>query len=125
MKALIIDDEKGGILLADFFEMSGWECVNVDSGEEALELLKSQSFDVAIVDIRLPGMDGEQFILKASEAFPKLTCLVCTGFVNYELSADLLKAGLTSEHVVSKPVFDMDKLRSHIEALVEQRRSEG
>jgi CheY-like chemotaxis protein len=66
---LILDDEKVvRESFLDYFEDHLWNPVQAESGEQALELLKKESPVVAIVDVRLPGMDGNVFIRKSISA---------------------------------------------------------
>jgi DNA-binding response OmpR family regulator len=58
-RILIVDDEEDIIeLLRYSLEKEGWETAEATSGEEALELVKSQSFDLLLLDLMLPGIDG-------------------------------------------------------------------
>jgi DNA-binding NtrC family response regulator len=78
-KVLIVEDEPvvRGLLceiLAD-----SYECVAVETAEEGLRLLSESPFDAAITDLRLPGMGGEEFLLRAHELDPRLPVIVVTG----------------------------------------------
>jgi len=73
-RILILDDEQlVRNSLADYLQDAGFETVCFASGEEAIETLGSERFDVAVVDMRMPGMNGNQFIdrsLTDSPLFP-------------------------------------------------------
>lgn len=56
-----------------------YECCAVRSAEEGLELLRKAAFDAAVTDVRLPGMSGEEFLLRAHELNPRLPVIVVTG----------------------------------------------
>jgi CheY-like chemotaxis protein len=60
------------------------ECVAVRTAEEGLELLAEGPFDVAVTDIKLPGMDGEEFMLRAREMHPSLPVIVISGGYGYD-----------------------------------------
>jgi len=107
---LIVDDE---VLLRnslrDFFEDTGFTVLAANSGEDALQLLRSGArVDLCTVDIRLPGMTGNQFIAEAHAFNPYLKFLVYTGSWNYELPAELNSLGLSPEQVFNKPCMDLD-----------------
>jgi len=107
---LIVDDE---VLLRnslrDYFEDTGFTVLTANSGEEALQLLRTGArVDFCTVDIRLPGMTGNQFIAEAHVLDPRLKFLVYTGSWNYELPAELNKLGLGPEQVFNKPCMDLD-----------------
>ena len=68
---LFVDDEpalRG--LMAERLAERGFEVVEADSGEQALELLDQFAFDILITDLRLPGIDGTQVIEAARAALP-------------------------------------------------------
>lgn len=107
---LIVDDE---VLLRnslrDYFEDTGFTVLTANSGEEALQLLRTGArVDACTVDIRLPGMTGNQFIAEAHALNPGLKFLVYTGSWNYELPAELNRLGLGPEQVFNKPCMDLD-----------------
>jgi CheY-like chemotaxis protein len=109
---LIVDDE---VLLRnslrDYFEDTGFTVLTANSGEEALLLLRSGTLvDLCTVDIRLPGMTGNQFIAEAHVFNPGLKFLVYTGSWNYELPAELNSLGLVPEQVFNKPCMDLDSI---------------
>ncbi|MBN1532907.1 MAG: response regulator [Spirochaetes bacterium] len=108
ISVLVIDDEK--ILrktLRHYLEDEGFSVVVASNGTEALALLPETAADVAIVDMKLPDMDGETVILRARELRPDLQFIVHTGDGNYILSGELARAGLQERHVIHKPVLDM------------------
>lgn len=107
---LIVDDE---VLLRnslrDFFEDTGFAVIAANSGEDALQMLREGARpDVCTVDIRLPGMTGNQFIAEAHAFNPGLKFLVYTGSWNYELPEELNRLGLGTEQVFNKPCMDLD-----------------
>jgi DNA-binding NtrC family response regulator len=118
MQVLIIDDETSiRTSMSEFFEDFGFEVTSVGSAEEALATISEQSFQVAVVDIRLPGIDGDALILKAHELAPALRFIIHTGSVEYRLSDALKAIGLHKDHIFIKPVTDLTSLVVAIQAL--------
>ncbi len=116
---IVIDDEDMvRINLTDFLEDEGFTVLNAASGEEGLELVKKNKFDIAIVDMRLPGMDGNSFILDAHRMQPELRYLIHTGSADYSLPDELRKLGITQDYVFYKPIHNMDLIRSSVENLL-------
>ena len=115
---LIIDDED---MIRDtleaYFESLGWTVFGAHSGEDALEILAAQAPDAAIVDMRLPGMSGQDLILAARVIRPAMRFLIYTGSLEYHPSEELAAAGLTSEQVFVKPVEDMSVLAQAVAGL--------
>ncbi|MFP5221744.1 MAG: response regulator [Acidobacteriota bacterium] len=119
---LVVDDE---VLLRnslrDFFEDTGFTVLTANSGEEALQMLRSGTHaDVCSVDIRLPGMTGNQFISGAHALRPNLKFLVYTGSWNYELPSELVSLGLGQEQVFNKPCMDLDSILHAILKLLDR-----
>ena len=116
---LIIDDENYiRQSFIDYFEDRHWLVFDTDSGESALELLKTQACSAAIVDIRMTGMDGEAFIKSASKKYPDMVFVICTGSPEYKTSEDILRLPNVSDQVFGKPVIDMDKLENIIKGML-------
>ncbi len=109
MLVLIVDDEE---LIASslqiFLQDEGFRAIAVQSGEAALQIVREES-DVAvcIMDMRLPGMDGNATIRAIQDVRPNVKYLVHTGSVNYGVPADLKSMGIKEEHLFRKPLTDM------------------
>jgi len=117
---LIIEDESFiRESLAEFFIDEGFEVETTERGEDAFVLLENRTFDAYIVDIRLSGMDGTRAILRIKELDPRSHIFVFTGSLEFQITSDLAKLGLTEEHVIYKPVDDLsiisDKIRKALE----------
>ena len=73
-KILIIDDEPGMCeSLRDFFDQKGYEVTTAGSGKEAREILQDRRFDLALLDMVIPDMDGHQLIDLINEKNPSDT----------------------------------------------------
>lgn len=119
-KILIVDDEElYRWNLCDFIEDEGFIPLGVETGEKGLEALSNQSFDLAIVDMRLPGMNGNTFIEKAQKIDPNLKFIVHTGSTEYSLPLELKKFHLTEEQVLYKPLKTIELLIDKINYLLE------
>ena len=102
---LVIDDEPAICAsLSAFLEDYGFQASTAESAEEALDLMKSNPYDICIVDLRLPGMSGEDLILQAKERYPDQKHIIYTGSISYNLSDKLKEAGMRPEHVFLKPI---------------------
>lgn len=115
LKVIIIDDEP---LVADsvecFLEDRDWNVVVAESGEIALDMIKDMSIKVAIVDIRLGGMSGEQFIRKAYDVRDELKFIICTGSPNYMMDDRLHEIPTLYGEIFKKPVNDLTVLEKAI-----------
>lgn len=105
INVLVIDDEPAICAsLSAFLEDYGFNASTAESAEEALDLMKSNAYNVCIVDMRLPGMSGEDLIIKARERYPEQRHIIYTGSISYNLSDQLKELGMRPEHVFLKPV---------------------
>ena len=83
MKILVVDDEKKiADVLAQRLVLRGYDATPVYDGRTALSLLRKDSFDSMILDLRLPDIDGIDVLRKAMEAFPKLRVVILSGHGN-------------------------------------------
>uniref|UniRef100_B8DN80 Response regulator receiver protein n=1 Tax=Nitratidesulfovibrio vulgaris (strain DSM 19637 / Miyazaki F) TaxID=883 RepID=B8DN80_NITV9 len=108
---LVVDDEEMvRENLEAYLEDEGFRVVTAGSGEDALDLLERHRPDVGIIDMRLPGMSGNDFIIRAHQALPTLRYLIHTGSTNYKLPSELITIGVQRADVYIKPLQNMDDL---------------
>ncbi len=106
---MVVDDEASvRESLSAFIEDRGFDVLSASSAEDALEKLGRNRVDIVIVDMRLPGMDGNSFIRKAYNNWPEVKFLVYTGSTNYSLPLSLADIGIRTEDVFRKPLHDMN-----------------
>lgn len=117
---LVVDDEAPVRLsLAAYLEDEGFSVKTADSAEQAIEVARSTPLHLAVVDLRLPSMDGAALILELSREHPSMKFLIHTGSTKFSLSDDLKAAGLDDSHVFFKPVLDMGEMVRKITQLLQ------
>ena len=79
--------------MAERLNGQGFDIVEAESGERALELLDQFAFDIVITDLRMPGMDGTQVIEAARERYPGIIAIVITGFGTVKDAVDAINVG--------------------------------
>jgi DNA-binding NtrC family response regulator len=120
-RLIIVDDEVSvQQSLRNFFEDEGFEVMAARSAENALELLAQAPANLAVVDMRLPGMDGQTFIPQALRVCPGMGFLIYTGSMDYILPGFLGLLGVKDEHVFRKPLFNLDILLDAAKRLLEE-----
>ena len=125
-RILVVDDEESiRRNLRIYLEDEGFEVSGAESGERALEMLTEKTFDAAIVDMRLPGMDGNSFIERAHELDAQLGFLVFTGSVGYQLPKQLAGTGMGESRVFMKPQSDLTPLVKELTGLLEEGKRGG
>ncbi|NLS91946.1 MAG: response regulator [Planctomycetaceae bacterium] len=117
---ILDDDEAVRESFRDYFEDLGWQVWVAPTAEEAFDLLERQTLDAAVVDIRLPGMDGNAWLRAVREVHPRLACVVCTGSPEYRQPTDITVSPQVSERVFFKPVPDLDELAETLRRQIEQ-----
>jgi DNA-binding response OmpR family regulator len=107
---IVDDDERVYSNTQAFLEDEGYRVIIAISGEHGMELLQKHKPRFAIVDMRLPGMDGNQFIRRASKQQTQLQFLIHTGSIEYRLPDFLRQNNQVRQSVFYKPLFSMDVL---------------
>jgi DNA-binding response OmpR family regulator len=116
-KVLLIDDEAQirSVFVSYFEDYDEFDIITASSAEEALNRLETGPADLCIVDMRLPGMDGKEFISRARASCRHF--LVHTGSIDEDLFTKLQDMGVASEDYLLKPC-DMPhllaRLRKHL-----------
>ena len=119
-RILIVDDELVvRDSLARWFTAEGYETKPVASAREALEAA-TQEWDLALLDIKMPGMDGMELEARLKEADPDLIVIMMTGYATVETAVEALKHG--AYDYLTKPV-DPDELSHLVSKALEHRRT--
>jgi CheY-like chemotaxis protein len=108
-RILVIDDDKSArLLLERVLSRAGHTVTLVDNGEQGLQLLQQNSYDLIITDKNLPGVDGLEVLRQARQSNPKLQAIVITGFPTPETKTSARDLGVFS--YVTKPFGILDIL---------------
>ncbi len=100
---LIVDDEPGiRTLLAQILEDEGYEAAAVGSGEEALAALERELYDLILLDIALPGMDGVEVLRRLRRAGHAIPVIVISGHASAEQAVAAVREG--AEDFMEKPL---------------------
>jgi len=119
IRVLVIDDDEFVLeLLDEFLTDSGYNVSTADSGEAALEQIKSASPDVALVDFKLPGIDGLETIRRISKISPDTVTIIMTGFPTLDSSIMAIRLG-ASDYIL-KP-FKLDEVSLSLQKAVKER----
>ena len=115
----VVDDEPciSSSFLSFFEDYSELQAVAFANGEEALAAMEQRRPHACIVDMRLPGMRGEEFVSRANAICPQCRFLLHTGSIDLALTPELRQAGLVDEDVFYKPT-DMKKVLARIRQLL-------
>lgn len=113
-RILVIDDEESiRKSLAAVLEEKGYIVDTAENGKEAIERSKTRPYNLALIDIRLPDMDGVQLLTGMKETIPKTVKIIITGYPSLENAIEAVNKG--ADAYIIKP-FDMNKLLDMIKA---------
>ena len=100
---LVVDDEKNSREgLGKFLENQGYDIQLAGSAKEAIEVIKKESPNVIISDIRMPEMDGIALLHRVKELDPKASVILLTAYGSVENAVQAMKAG--AFHYLTKPI---------------------
>jgi putative nucleotidyltransferase with HDIG domain len=119
-KLLVVDDDEHILgLLARILEDSGYEIITSQDADEALEALNNSNFDLALLDIQMPGENGITLLGKIVERYPDIAIIMISGIGEIESAVTTIKMG--AYDFVSKP-FDISTVESRVTQALEKRK---
>jgi two-component system response regulator PilR (NtrC family) len=122
-RLLIVDDEQSmREWLTIALSQDGYEVETAASGEEALKVLERAAMDVALVDLRMPGMDGLATLRAIKRLNEAVSVIIMTAYATAETAVQALKEG-AFDYII-KP-FKIDDLRHRVRKGLEERRLRG
>ena len=105
---LIIDDEKAiRKTLSEILSFEGYKIDEASDGEEGLKKFRERNYDVVLCDIKMPKIDGIEFLQKAGETNPDVPVIMISGHGNIETAVEAVKTG--AYDYISKPP-DLNRL---------------
>ncbi|CCK80090.1 response regulator [Desulfobacula toluolica] len=119
MKLMLVDDEARYLQTTrKLIEKKGYETLIAQSGKEALEHLKTKNVHVVILDVKMPGMDGNETLKAIKAMYPLVEVIMLTGHATVDSAIDGLKSGACD--YLMKPA-DIDEIMEKAIAAFEKR----
>jgi DNA-binding response OmpR family regulator len=119
MKILLIeDDEWVRDSLRLFFESENCLIVALETAEEGLQALANQDFDIILIDYRLPGLDGLEFLRLIQKTHSAAMKILITAYGSEELVAEARKLGIND--YIPKP-FTSEAIEASLNRLIQSR----
>jgi DNA-binding NtrC family response regulator len=117
MKILLIDDDEWiRDSLSIFFEAEGCHLVALETAEEGIKILSNQVYDLLIVDYKLPGLDGLEFLKRIYASHSAAIKILITAHRNDEIASEAKK--LKIQGLIEKP-FTSESLIASLTHLIE------
>jgi DNA-binding response OmpR family regulator len=115
------DEEAARLTLAELLALEGYEVTAASSGEEAVELLSQGPFDLAIVDIKMPGMDGLEVVEVLQERSAETVIIMLTAHGTLETAVEAMRQG--AHDYLLKPA-NVNEIMASVQAGMDKRRRE-
>jgi two-component system, response regulator, stage 0 sporulation protein F len=108
-KILIVDDQNGiRVLLVEVFNSEGYKTYQASNGKLALEIVKRESPDLVLLDMKIPGMDGLDILKHIKQIDPSMKVIMMTAYGELDMIKEATDLGALMHF--TKP-FDIDELR--------------
>ena len=108
IKLLIVDDETRFLnAIAQRLRKRGFDVRTAENGEIAIGLAREEKFDIALVDLKMPGMDGSEVLRVLKDEHEFLEAIILTGHGSLDSAVELTKLGAFS--YLPKP-YELEKL---------------
>jgi len=121
MKMMLVDDEERFLSTTKkLLDKKGYDVVTAASGAEALEKIRGQHIHVVILDVKMPGIDGNAVLREIKRQFPLTEVIMLTGHATIESAIDGLKSGAVD--YLMKPA-DLDEIIQKAEEAFEKRQA--
>lgn len=115
-KILIVDDQIGiRLLLTDILANEGYEVEEASTGKEAIDKIKRQSFDLVILDYKLPILDGAQVLKQLEEAKIEIKAIIMSGLVE-NITEEALQYNSVKK-VIAKP-FNISEVIEEVKRII-------
>ncbi len=119
MKLMLVDDEERFLSTTQkLLTKKGIDVVTATSGAEALNTLNQKHIHVVVLDVKMPGMDGNETLKEIKSRFPLVEVIMLTGHATVESAIDGLKCGATD--YLMKPT-DIDDLIAKVKEAFRKR----
>jgi DNA-binding NtrC family response regulator len=119
IRILIVDDEiKFLESIAKRLEMRGFEVAAASSGEKAINIARIDKFDLALLDLKMPGLNGKEVLEILKKEHKYLEVIILTGHGSYESAAECTRLGAFG--YLPKP-YELDKLLKVLKNAYEER----
>ncbi len=119
---VVEDDTNIRETIKTILKQKGYHTITAENGREAIQKSKAEFFDLALLDIKLPDMEGTKLLSKIHENTPKMVKIIVTGYPSLENAMEALNKG--ADAYVIKPVQPQQLLSLIEEKLDKQRQAE-
>ena len=121
-RILIVDDDENiRKVLTTILEDEGYDVESVDTAKKAIERTRRKFYNLALIDIRLPDMEGIELLTKMKNTTPKIRKIIITGYPTLQNAVEAVNRG--ADAYIMKP-FDMEKVLETIKDQLKKQQNE-
>jgi DNA-binding NtrC family response regulator len=121
-RILVVDDDESiRRVLATILEEEGYAVDTEKNGKEAIKKSKTKFYNIALIDIRLPDMEGTKLLTKMRNTTPKMRKIIITGYPSVQNAIEALNRD--ADAYIMKPL-DMDKVLATIREQLKKQKDE-
>ncbi|MBI1807031.1 MAG: response regulator [Ignavibacteria bacterium] len=118
LRILVVDDEDDlRNILSDVLEKTGYEIKSASNGEEAINLLKKNRFDLTLLDIQMPNLNGIEVLKYIKQHFPATKSIMLTGYADLKHAMEAKEFGAVD--FISKP-YQLEEILSTIDRALKE-----
>ena len=118
---IIDDDESVRKVLSSALEEEGYEVKTAETGKKAILMSQKEFFNMALIDIRLPDMEGTKLLSELKDTTPKMRKIIVTGYPSMQNAIEAVKRG--ANDFVVKP-FKMESVLETIKRQLKEQQGE-
>ncbi len=120
IRILVVDDDAGMCgTLSDILNEEGYLVSTTGSGTQAIQVVRGHFYNIALVDLKLPDMNGLEVLEKVKEIHPEMTVIVITAYATLKNAIDALNKG--ADAYITKPL-ELDEVRAIISKEIHNQR---
>jgi len=121
-RILIVDDDENiRKVLTTIFEEEGYDVESVETAKKAIERTKRKFYNLSLIDIRLPDMEGIELLTRMKDATPRMRKIIITGYPTLQNAIEAVNRG--ADAYILKP-FDMEKVLATIREQLKKQEEE-
>ncbi|MGZ9586757.1 response regulator [Paenibacillus marinisediminis] len=116
-KVLIVDDQNGiRVLLMEVFGSEGYITYQAPNGKVALDIVRNETPDIVLLDMKIPGMDGLEILKQIKLMEPDMNVVMMTAYGELDMIKEATELGALMHF--TKP-FDIDEMRIAVNAILQ------
>ena len=117
-RILLVDDNKNVLaVLSDFLRITGYAVREAKNAQGAIEVVKEELADLALIDLRMPGMNGINLMLSLKKANPHIPVIIYSGYPSMDTAIEAFKKG--ADDYVTKHFF-LEELKASIDQIFQK-----